>query len=466
MRKPINAVLTLLLLLFTSTIAAQVTFVLNSLPANTPEGARFYIAGSFNNWNPNDPTFEVKPNNLGKPEITLEAGNSTIQFKFTRGSWESCEGSSTGGQIANRTFTYGNGQTVQISIAGWEDNGSGTGGSTAASNVHIISESFEIPQLNRTRRIWIYLPPDYATSEKNYPVLYMHDGQNIFDEKTSYAGEWAVDETLNSLYSQDYTVPIVVAIDNGGTYRINELSPWVNPNYGGGDGELYMAFLTETLKPYIDSHYRTLTNAANTGLMGSSLGGFITHYALCHDAQMFGKFGIFSPAYWFSDSVTSYTTAMFQPNGRIYLMAGDNEGAGVVPDMESMAALLLSKGQSFDDLYSKVVPGGQHNESLWKNEFEEAVIWLFRLAPGIDEKKTKNTGYWYPNPCKEELHFAPGKREIFPEEVSLFTANGETIRKLSVKNSQSFDVSTLVSGLYIMQSRYDDYSEWQTIMVQ
>jgi predicted alpha/beta superfamily hydrolase len=127
-----------------------------------------------------------------------------------------------------------------------------------------MDENFFMPQLNRSRRIWLYLPPAYETSGLSYPVMYMHDGQNLFDVLTAYSGEWEVDEALNTLASQGHKVPIVVGIDNGGTNRIGEYTPWSNPDYGGGDGDLYIRFIVETLKPYIDQHYRTLSDRSNT----------------------------------------------------------------------------------------------------------------------------------------------------------------------------------------------------------
>jgi predicted alpha/beta superfamily hydrolase len=435
---------------------AQVTFIINSLPASTPDGSSFYIAGDFNNWNPGEAAYKLVLNNDGKPEITLPAGSGNIEFKFTRGSWESCEGTSGGGQIANRNFTYGNGQTVQISIAGWEDNGGGTEGSTAASNVHIISENFEMPQLNRTRRVWIYLPPDYELSDKTYPVLYMHDGQNVFDVKTSYAGEWKVDETLNHLFADHYEVPIVVAVDNGGGLRIDELSPWVNPTYGGGDGEKYMQFMVETLKPFIDQNYRTRAEAASTALMGSSLGAFISHFAMLAYPDIFSKYGIFSPAYWFSDSVVSGTQNDYQAHGRVYMMAGDNEGEGVVPEMQQMAALLQNKGLPIDDLHIKVVPGGQHNEALWQSQFEEAIIWLFRLSSGIQEEKSPKSGYWYPNPSTDKLHFKSGDKFQNPELIEFFSETGINVLTVVPEINLPLAINDLHNGLYIIQTTFQD----------
>jgi len=371
------------LCLLTLVSHAQVTLKIIAMPASTPENETIYIAGTFNNWNPNNASYILTANAANQPEINLPVGSGSIEFKFTRGNWESVESTENGSFVPNRTFTYGNGQTIEITIAGWEDlDGGGGGNSTAAPNVHIVSEDFAMPQLNRTRRIWIYLPPDYDTTTKSYPVVYMHDGQNLFDSKTSFAGEWEIDESLNSLFSQGYEVPIVVGIDNGGSNRIGEYTPWRNTQYGGGDGEKYTAFIVETLKPFIDSHYRTLRTSESTGIMGSSLGGLISHYAMVAYPDVFSKIGIFSPSYWFSDSVFTYTTEHFNPtSARVYLMCGTNEGDGdMVPDMQRMAILLQNAGLTAENIQVKIVAGEQHNEAAWKQQFATTIKWLFQLT--------------------------------------------------------------------------------------
>ena len=174
-------------------------------------------------------------------------------------------------------------------------------------NVKLLSNNFYMPQLNKNRRIWIYLPNDYETNtNKRYPVLYMHDGQNCFDKTTAFAGEWGIDETLNYKEKNGDKGCIVVAIDNGGASRLDEYSPYVNSQYGGGKGDDYLDFLALTLKPFIDSAYRTFPDKNNTAMAGSSMGGLITMYALFKYPNIYGKAGIFSPAFWFSNQLYTY----------------------------------------------------------------------------------------------------------------------------------------------------------------
>ncbi|MEO6039149.1 MAG: alpha/beta hydrolase-fold protein, partial [Saprospiraceae bacterium] len=247
-----------LLLLFACSAQAQLTIKVTAIPANTPPGSSIYIAGNFNNWDPGDATKILTALGGGQFSIVLNPPNGTVEFKLTRGSWATVEGDANGNQQANHVTTY-NGQpkTVEVPILTWEDQGSGSTG-TAAPNVQIMDTDFYIPQLNRSRRIWLYLPPDYASTTKKYPVLYMQDAQNLFDASTSFSGEWEVDESLNDLHAQGDYGCIVVGIDNGGSHRLDEYSPWVNPDYGGGEGDEYLEFMVNTLKPYIDANYRTL----------------------------------------------------------------------------------------------------------------------------------------------------------------------------------------------------------------
>ena len=266
---------------------AQVTFKVTSIPSNTPAGSTIYVAGSFNGWNPS--STPLVADGSGNFVYTVPEGSGNGEYKFTRGSWQTVEGNATGGYLPNRTFSFnGSPQTLDLTILSWEDLGAGNP-STAAANVHIMSESFFMPQLNRNRKIWIYLPPDYETSTKTYPVLYMQDGQNLFDNATSFAGEWQVDETLNNLFAQGDYGTIVIGIDNGGSNRINEYTPWNNPEYGGGEGDQYMQFVAETLKPYVDANYRTKPSAEYNALIGSSLGALISNYGGVKYSGIFQK---------------------------------------------------------------------------------------------------------------------------------------------------------------------------------
>lgn len=252
--------------------------------------------------------------------------------------------------------------------------------STKASNVHIIDTAFYIPQLDQFRRIWIYLPPDYEQSDAHYPVIYMHDGQNLFDDLTSYAGEWGVDETLNEMFNNGFNGIIVVGIDNGSEERLNEYSPWQRPDGNGGAGDKYAAFLVETLKPEIDKHFRTRPQREFTGIGGSSMGGLISLYTTLKYPDVFSRSLVFSPAFWFADESYEFAKEMkFDQDFRFHFLAGGKEyGEPSVPDKtQQMIDILRANGMAKHQYRFVVDPEGKHNEAFWREHFAEAMKFLF-----------------------------------------------------------------------------------------
>lgn len=243
---------------------------------------------------------------------------------------------------------------------------------TASKNV--ITHTLEAPQLEGTRKLFIYLPFNYKTTDKKYPVIYMHDAQNLFDRQTAYSNEWCVDETLDSLKAQT----IIVGIAHGESNRIKELTPYPNTQYGGGGADAYLDFLVNTVKPYIDSNYRTKTNKDDTYIFGSSLGGLVSYYAFLKYPDVFGGAGVFSPSFWFNNSIYTITENTPEINGRIYFMAGEAESKNMVADLYKMEGLVRKKINSTGQLKCKTVPGGEHNELLWAQEFAEAYSWLVK----------------------------------------------------------------------------------------
>ena len=243
--------------------------------------------------------------------------------------------------------------------------------STASKQVSTFT--IEAPQLHCTKKIWLYLPKEYATSKKKYPVIYMNDAQNLFDAATAYAGEWNIDEKLDSLNAQ----VIVVGIEHGNEKRLDELSPYKNEKYGGGNGDNYLNFIVKTLKPTIDATYRTKTNITNTIIMGSSLGGLISYYALLKYPEVFGKAGVFSPAFWINSEIFELTKNTKTLNSKIYFLCGDNESPEMVPDVNKMEILVSNIRCSCLHLTRKrIVRGSQHNEKLWRDNFVKVYSWL------------------------------------------------------------------------------------------
>lgn len=243
--------------------------------------------------------------------------------------------------------------------------------SSASKNVSTFT--IEAPQLKTTKKIWIYLPEEYSATAKKYSVIYMHDAQNLFDSKTAYSGEWNVDEKLDSLKAP----VIVVGIEHGNDKRIEELTPFKNEKYGGGNADNYLDFIVKTLKPYIDKNYRTKPKAKNTIIMGSSLGGLVSYYAILKYPETFGKAGVFSPSFWFSNDIYTLTEKAPKIKTKIYFLCGDKESDDMVKDMTKMERLLDTKRCYCLHLTkSKIVKGGEHNEKLWRDGFVKAVLWL------------------------------------------------------------------------------------------
>ncbi|HET9502689.1 MAG TPA: alpha/beta hydrolase-fold protein [Hymenobacter sp.] len=357
--------------------------------AAVPAGQKIYVAGSFNEWNPAAPGFALAPRPDGSYQLTLPATvRGPQEFKFTRGSWDTGETDASWQPLANRQADFGTG-TLTLQVAAWQDQRPGGAPPLAAQphsatpNVRILADSFRLPQLGgRKRRIWLYLPPGYDASQRRYPVLYLHDGQNIFDRATAYAGEWGVDETLNALLAskEDATGCLVVAIDNGGERRLDEYSPWKNERLKkGGEGQQYVEFLVETLKPYIDQHYRTRPDAAHTAIMGSSMGGLISFYAGMKYPQVFGRVGVFSPAFWFAkDAVLRQVRQQraVPVASKFYFLAGPAEGPTMVPNMAEVRDALLKRGVPASHVSFKTPADGQHAEWFWRREFGPAYQWL------------------------------------------------------------------------------------------
>jgi predicted alpha/beta superfamily hydrolase len=246
----------------------------------------------------------------------------------------------------------------------------------------LVHNDLYSPQLGNSRDIFVYLPPSYERENKHYPVIYMHDGQNLFDEHASFAGEWCVDETIQALFDENIE-SIVVGIPNIGDERLNEYSPFPHPRLGGGRGHQYIDFITDTIKPLIDTTFRTSPDREHTGIMGSSMGGLISLYAFFSHADTFGFAGVMSPAFWFGRrAIYDYVTyAPFVP-GKIYLDIGTNEVRGRRSSLYTnyvaeMYALLIEKGYGENVRYIEE-NDGQHHEPAWARRLPDALRFLLR----------------------------------------------------------------------------------------
>jgi len=346
-----------------------------------------FLAGSFNSWNAADSAWQLQPAGGGIYLLQKEMPKGNYQFKITSGSWPSVECTAEGKPIGNRNLTITKDTAITLNVAGWQDDFAvAEKKHTASAQVHIISDKFEMPQLGRQRRIWIYIPADYASSQRKYPVIYMHDGQNLFDAFTSGYGEWGIDEILDKL--PDGKQSIVIGIDHGGDYRITEYDPY-DSKYGKGRGSDYVEFLVKTLKPYIDQHYRVKTDASHTTIAGSSMGGLISMYAALKYPEVFGNAGIFSPAFWIAPEIYIYAQKVKLPgSSRFYFVCGDAESDSMVMALKKMAGIIRLKVKSNLNAPVVIIQGAGHNEKQWNGDFPGFYDWLLGGSPKVGKTES------------------------------------------------------------------------------
>jgi predicted alpha/beta superfamily hydrolase len=353
----------------------HVTLRVTSLPPHHPSNDSLFVAGSFNGWNPHDAHRKMQRDKNGNYFIGLDLDKGEYSFKITRGDWKKVECNIDGSMTANHHINLEKDTAIDISIAQWSDRFPEIEKrSTASPNVKIVDTAFYIPQLKRTRRVWIYLPAGYTISQQSYPVLYMQDGQNVFDDATSFAGEWGVDETLDSI-SRHKKEMIVVAVDNDGQKRMNEYNPYDNEKFGKGEGDAYVDFLVQTLKPFIDKHYRTIHQQEGTFIAGSSLGALISMYAVLKYPKVFGGAGIFSPSFWIAPQIFDLIkTKGKNINTKIYFYCGKQEGEGMESNMTRAFQEMRANSQA--RMITVVRPDGHHSETTWREEFPLFYLWL------------------------------------------------------------------------------------------
>ena len=247
-------------------------------------------------------------------------------------------------------------------------------------------ESVYSPELDNERDILVSLPGGYSARNRQYPVIYMHDGQNLFDPATSFSGSWNVDVAMAEV-SLDGLNAIVVGIPNMGRDRLAEYSPFEHPQLGGGRGDLYLDFLVNTVKPLIDDRYLTASDRDHTGIVGSSMGGLISLYAFFRHPAVFGFAGVLSPSLWLTerDIFAFIENAPFN-EGKLYLDVGELEGARHVAQALRLRDLLEAKGYTLgQDLMWVQEELGAHHESAWARRFRDAIPFLLPTAVNTAE---------------------------------------------------------------------------------
>jgi len=294
--------------------------------------------------------------------------------------------------------------------------------STATSSVSVLSAAFNMPQLNRTHKIWIYLPPDYQATSKSYPVLYATDGHLLFDDAeawfgNTFFGEMRVDEILDSLHALGDWGVIVVAIQSDLGTRNHEYFPWTNVSDTsiGDEGDQYVDFLASTLKPYVDQNYRTMPGPASTGILGESAGSDLAFYAGLRRPDVFGLVASFSSSFYFMQQMYDTAAVYMNPaamQNKLYFVSSNaeryplNTGLGpIFSDAQArMVDTLLAAGYSLGtNVQSEIRSAGAHHPSFWTTEFAGAYLWLYSSAvtsaknPSIEVPRGFSLSN-YPNP--------------------------------------------------------------------
>ncbi|NIF04944.1 alpha/beta hydrolase [Chryseobacterium sp. Tr-659] len=339
-----------------------------------------FITGNFNSWNPKDYVYQLKQ--LDSFNYFIEIDDQLlpddIEYKFTKGGWENVELDKYGNITPNRKVKKSKGK-VSDTVVKWRLNW-GPFKDEYFPTAEVISEKFYIPQLDRYRKVWALLPYDYHTSDKRYPVLYLQDAQNLFNEGSGF-GNWEIDKKLSILAEYGRGDIIVIAIEHGSEERIKEYIFDNDHVANGSEGKKYIRFIADTLKPFVDENYRTKKDRDNTGIGGSSLGALISIYSGFLYPEVYSKLLIFSPSLWVEPN-NNFPMMNFRVpfKTKIYLYGGGQEGSKMVKRIHIFEEYLKrwEKKNLFDfEFKTNINPEGTHNEFYWSQEFPRAIEWLF-----------------------------------------------------------------------------------------
>ncbi len=279
--------------------------------------------------------------------------------------------------------------------AGWLSYSDVHGDDNTVSGTVYVWPSLGAPALGRSAEILVYVPPSLAAGDadsvaRRYPTLYFHDGQNVFDERTSNGGEWHADETLEMLAGEGLEA-IAVAVPNGGDARMDEYNPWRGPSIFdavremGGLGDAYLEWLVSSVKPLVDRSFPTRAEAEATGIIGSSMGGLISLYGLLTNPGVFGLAGVMSPSLGWNDyAVLRLVEDAPLPAGcRVHVDMGGREWRGMLADARRLRDALLGTGMRQGiDLHYVEERHAPHNEAAWARRLPDALRFLLADLQG------------------------------------------------------------------------------------
>lgn len=372
--------------LLTTLVNAGVLEIVLTIPPSTPGDSDIFITGSHSligNWNGAGKQLkEIAP---GLFTISLEFNDTDqIEFKFTRGSFQTVEKSDCGREIPNRTVAVRPGETItkKYNVGAWAD--AFAHGKPQITGDYQIFRSFSSENLHYNRDIIVWLPPSYSVDKnRRFPVLYMHDGRNIFDPSTSFSGiDWGVDEAMtDGINNGSLIEAIVVAVDNTPD-RMSEYTPFPDPKHLGGNGESYVKFLVDELKPFIDNRFRTLADPANTHIGGSSLGGLISLYAGISRPETFGGIIAMSPSIWWADGkIVEWILASDLNNwqGKIWMDMGTKESATTLYKIRDLAKAIDANFPDLGGFKYREFYGATHSEACWRSRIHLPLKHIFSI---------------------------------------------------------------------------------------
>lgn len=337
-----------------------------------------YISGNFNNWQVQDSDFIMEQ--IGENEFQFQFPQGTtfpepLLYKFTKGDWSEVEIGANSEITPNRSTNLKEGIQKEY-VPKWRRDWLPFKPNFLP-QVLLISDEFEIPQLNKTRKIWGLLPHDYDNTDERYPVMYLQDAQNLFNENSEY-GNWEIDKKLAVMSEYKIGKIIIIAIEHADEDRIKEYSIG-NTVLGKGEGKKYIQFVAETLKPFVDANFRTKSDRKNTGIGGSSLGALISIFSGLRYPQVFGKLMVLSPSLWVVPQLQIDVDIENVDETKIYLYAGGEESNNTMEHVRKFNSRIINSKFVKDKMKINLSINkiGTHNEKYWSDEFPKAIEWLF-----------------------------------------------------------------------------------------
>ncbi len=386
----------------------EVEFVVTA-PGDTPTDAALFVAGNrpeLGNWRADGLPLIRGDDGRFRARLNLPDG-AEVEYKITLGDWTRVERDAYGRDIPNRRLAAASRLVVRAEVASWggartqpaagapaptTQPGASTPSARRSSRTGDIRlhEHFRSRTLNNERTLAIYLPPEYRRSmTERYPVLYMHDGQNLFDAATSFLGvEWQADEHAERLIRAGRIEPIIIVGIYNTPDRMHEYTPQADVQRdAGGRGRQYARFLVEEVKPFIDKTYRTIPDRAHTTVAGSSLGGLISLYLAREHREVFSQCGVVSPALMWADAamLAEIEAAPDSLRGvRFWLDMGTDEGRQIGTFSRAIEltrrlerAFLTAGFITGRDYYYAEIYQGQHNEAAWADRFDRMLLFFY-----------------------------------------------------------------------------------------